>query len=177
MEPDDVDTLLFTKNNANLQGHKDAYVDYCLEQYRIYLHVFNSTSDRSHKSNEFFLGLNAAIIGILGYAEAKSLPHPNIIFTMIPIVGISISYSWYKIIRSYSQLNRAKFKIPHALEERLPAALFKTEWHLLGEGKDKSKYYRFSKIEKNIPITFILLYIIILVVIVPWGNILGFLGF
>src|SRR3989344_5323564 len=153
MEPDDVDTLLFTKNYANLQGHKDAYVDYCLEQYRIYLHVFNSTSDRSHKSNEFFLGLNAAII------------------------GISISYSWYKIIRSYSQLNRAKFKILHALEERLPAALFKTEWHLLGEGKDKSKYYRFSKIEKNIPITFILLYIIILVVIVPWGNILGFLGF
>ena len=177
MEPEDIDGMLYTHNYANRQDPEDPKLNYYLEQYRIYLHVFNSTSDRSHKSNEFFLGLNAAIIGILGYAEAKSLPHPNIIFTMIPVVGISISYSWLKIIKSYSQLNRAKFKVIHKLEEKLPAALFKAEWHVLGEGKDKSKYYRFSKIEKNIPITFILLYIIILIVIVPWNNVFGLLGF
>ncbi len=170
MQPEDIDGMLYTQNYANAQSGKE-YTDYCIEQYRIYLHVFNATSDRSHKSNEFFLALNAAIIGILGYVETKSIPHPNIIFIMIPIVGISISYSWYRIINSYSQMNRAKFKVIHTLEEKLPVALFKTEWHLLGEGKDKSKYFRFSKIEKNIPITFVVLYLIILLVSLPWGEI------
>jgi len=166
MDRNEIDKLLFIKKGDEMKEHRDPYVDYCLEQYRIYLHVFNSTSDRSQKSNEFFLGLNAAIIGILGYVETKSLPHGNTIFTLIPFVGISISYSWYKIINSYSQLNRAKFKVIHALEQKLPIALFETEWNILGKGLDKKKYHSFSKIERNIPITFIILYFIILATII-----------
>ena len=137
MDKDEIDKLLFTKKSEEIKESRDPYVDYCLEQYRIYLHIFNSTSDRSQKANEFFLGLNAAIIGILGYVETKVLPHGNLIFMLIPFVGISISYSWYKIINSYSQLNRAKFKVIHALEQKLPIALFVTEWNVLGKCKDK----------------------------------------
>ncbi len=171
MKIDGIDSILFTAKGEEVKEKKDSHVDYCLEQYRIYLHVFNATSDRSQKSNEFFLGLNAAIIGILGYAETKSLPHGNIIFTMIPLVGISISYSWYRIINSYNQLNRAKFKVIHALEQKLPVALFETEWNLLGRGKDRKIYLPFSKIERDIPITFISLYVIIMLVSMPWGEI------
>ena len=163
MDKDEIDKLLFTKKSEEIKESRDPYVDYCLEQYRIYLHIFTSTSDRSQKAIEVFLGLNAAIIGILGYVETKVLPHGNLIFMLIPFVGISISYSWYKIINSYSQLNRAKFKVIHALEQKLPIALFETEWNVLGKGKDKKKYLSFTRIEKNIPITFIILYIIILV--------------
>ncbi|MFA6520472.1 MAG: hypothetical protein WCT44_02590 [Candidatus Paceibacterota bacterium] len=162
MDKDEIDKLLFRRKDEDI-NKKDAYIDYCLEQYRIYLHVFNSTSDRSQKANEFFLGLNAAIIGILGYVETKVLPHGNIIFGLIPFIGISISYSWYRIINSYSQLNRAKFKVIHTLEEKLPIALFETEWSLLGKGLDPKKYVHFSKIERNIPMTFIVLYVVILV--------------
>ncbi len=174
MGNDDVDGLLFNQKGYQITDHKDTYTDYCLEQYRIYLHVFNSTSDRSQKSNEFFLGLNAAIIGILGYAETKNLPHGNIIFTMIPLVGISISYSWYRIINSYNQLNRAKFKVIHALEQKLPVTLFTTEWHLLGKGKDRKIYLPFSKIEKDIPNTFIILYLLILILSIPWDVLFNF---
>lgn len=163
MSEEKIDSQLFTKKGDDLKVSKDPYVDYCLEQYKIYLNIFNSTSDRSQKVNEFFLGLNTAIIGTLGYVQTKSLPNGNIIFMLIPFVGISISYSWYKFINSYSQLHKAKFKIIHAIEQKLPLALFETEWDLLGKGKDKSKYLSFSKIEKNIPITFIILYTIILV--------------
>jgi hypothetical protein len=162
MDKDAIDKLLFTKKGDDIKGVKDPYMDYCMEQYRIYLHVFNSTSDRSLKTNEFFLGLNTAIIGILGYVETKVLPHGTMIFMLIPFVGISISYSWYKIINSNSQLNRAKFKVIHSLEQKLPIALFEAEWNILGKGLDKKKYLHFSKIERNIPVTFIMLYIIIL---------------
>ncbi len=164
MEPNDIDNLLFTRNNDKIKETKDPYVDYCLEQYRIYLHVFNSTNERRQKSNEFFLGLNAAIIGILGYVETKSIPNANIIFLLVPFVGISIGYCWYKIIKSYSQLNKAKFQVIHTVEQKLPIALFQTEWHVLGKGKDHKKYRPLSDTERFIPITFIALYIVILLV-------------
>lgn len=162
MPPVEIDNLLFNRDNDKIKEAKDPFVDYCLEQYRIYLHVFNSTNERRQKSNEFFLGLNAAIIGILGYVETKSIPNANVIFMLVPFVGISIGYCWYKIIKSYSQLDRAKFKVIHAVEQKLPIALFETEWNLLGKGKDKKKYRPLSDTEKIIPITFILLYIVIL---------------
>lgn len=165
---ENIDNMLFTKKSEEAKSSEGSYLAQCLDQYRIYLHVFNSTSDRSQKSNEFFLGLNAAIIGILGYVETKSLPHGNMIFILIPFVGISISYSWYKIINSYSQLNRAKFKVIHTLEQKLPVALFETEWHLLGKGADAKKYMPFSRIEKRIPLSFIILYIVILLVTLPF---------
>lgn len=163
MEPNNIDNLLFNRNNDKIKESKDSYVDYCLEQYRIYLHVFNSTNERRQKSNEFFLGLNAAIVGILGYVETKSIPHANVIFMLIPFVGISIGYCWYKIIKSYKQLNKAKFEVLHNLEQKLPIKLFETEWHILGKGKDKKKYNPLSETEKIIPITFMLLYILILI--------------
>ncbi len=163
MEPNKIDSLLFNRNNDKIKENRDSYVDYCLEQYRIYLHIFNSTNERRQKSNEFFLGLNAAIIGILGYVETKSIPHANIVFMLIPFVGITIGYCWYKIIKSYRQMNKAKFQILHTLEQQLPVKLFETEWIVLGKGQDKKKYHPLSEIEKIIPITFILLYIAILV--------------
>lgn len=162
MPPTDIDNLLFTRNNDKIKDSKDPYVDYCLEQYRIYLHVFNSTNERRQKSNEFFLGLNAAIIGILGYVETKTIPNANIIFMLVPFLGISIGYCWYKIIKSYSQLNKAKFKVIHTIEQKLPITLFETEWHILGKGKNIQKYYPLSDTEKLIPVTFMALYIAIL---------------
>jgi hypothetical protein len=164
MAEDNLDNTLSRKIDKKLREEKDPYLNQYLEQYRIYLHIFNSTNDRSQKSNEFFLGLNAAIIGILGYVETKSLPHGNMIFLLIPFIGISISYSWYKIINSYSILNRAKFKVIHKMEEKLPVALFTKEWSTLNDSKNQHKYVSFSRIEKNIPITFIVLYIVILIV-------------
>src|SRR5437667_434058 len=126
MEIEEIDNLLIPSKDEN----KDSYEGHFLEQYRIYLHVFNSTCDRRQKSNEFFLVLNAAIIGILGYVKTKSLPHASILFALIPFIGIGICYSWYRMIRSYRQLNRAKFQVIHTVERKLPLALFETEWNV-----------------------------------------------
>lgn len=177
MNRDKVDELLFSQNTDHAKKHKDRYIDHYLEQYRIYVNIFNSTSDRRNKSNEFFLGLNAGIIAILGYVQTKSIPHASIIFILVPFAGIAICHSWHRMICAYKQLNSAKFKVIHAVEQKLPIALFETEWRILGKGKDKSKYYPLSQIEKDIPLIFILLYIFILFAGIPvdWKSIIGFL--
>ena len=162
IEDDQIDDILIATNTEHKNKHPDRYIDHYLEQYRIYLLIFDNLSDRRQKSNEFFLGLNTAIMGIMGYFEIKNIPETPIIFILVPLVGMAICFCWYRLILSFSQLNRAKFKVIHTLEKKLPANLFETEWQLLGEGKDKTKYFPISHIERFIPIIFIVLYLVIL---------------
>ncbi len=168
MEPNAIDSLLYSRNTSHKEEHADRYIDHYLEQYRIYLHIFNASNDRRNKYNEFFLGLNTAIIGVIGYLETKGgAIEGSAIFFFAPFVGIAICYSWYRIIESYRNINRAKFKVIHNIERKLPIALFETEWELLEKGKNSKKYYPLSLIEKKIPLIFILLYLAIFITNIP----------
>lgn len=173
MDKDKLDSILYSRvNNYNDGKIENNYENHYLEQYRMYLHIYNSTNDRANKSNDFFLGLNTAIIGVLGYLETKNITDNNsVIFLFAPFVGIAICYCWYQIIISYKNINRAKFKVIHDVEEKLPLSLFKTEWELLGKGKDSTKYRRLSSIERIIPIIFIVLYTVIFSANLPWNLI------
>ena len=176
MDKDQLDSLLYSRVHHYKDDKSDNYIDHYLEQYRIYLHIFNSTSDRRNRANEFYLGLNTAIIGILGYLETKDLTNSSsVIFLFAPFVGIAICYCWYQIIISYKQLHRAKFKVIYSVEEKLPISLFRTEWEFLGKGLDYTKYRKISSVEKNIPIIFIVLYAVIFGVNLPWDLVSIFL--
>lgn len=175
IEREEIDNLLYVRNTDHHDNHADRYIDHYLEQYRIYIHVFNTTSERRLKSNEFFLGINTAIMGILGYLEAKGTIDRPIIFMMVPFVGMAICYCWYKIINSYRQLDRAKFSVIHSAEKKLPLALFETEWEVLGKGKNRKKYLPLSSIEKLIPVIFTVLYILIFLANFPWLDLVSFL--
>ncbi len=161
MEKEDIDNLLYSRNTVHKEEHADRYIDHYLEQYRIYVHILNTTGERRLKSNEFFLGVNTAIMGILGYLESRNLVEKPMIFFLVPLVGVAICYCWYRILHSYRQLNRAKFKVLNAVELKLPISLFATEWEILGRGKDNTKYERLSDTELYIPIIFITLYLLI----------------
>ena len=174
IEEKEIDDILIASYPDYKEKHPERYVDHYLEQYRIYLLIFDNLSIRRQKSNEFFLGLNTAIMGIMGYFEIRTVSTSPIVFILVPLVGMTICFCWYRMILSYSQLNRAKFKVIHNLEKKLPANLFDTEWQVLGGGKDKSKYYPLSHAERFIPIIFIVLYIIIFVVNSPISKFFGF---
>ena len=171
IEKEDIDNLLYERYTDHKENHADRYIDHYLEQYRIYIHVANSGNERRAKSNEFFLAINTAIMGILGYFEIKGPIETPVIFMMVPFVGIAICYCWYRIINSYKQLNRTKFKVIHSVEKKLPLALFETEWELNGKGKDRKKYLPLSDTEKLIPIIFSVLYVLIFVSNLPWEEI------
>jgi len=171
-----IDNLLYSRNTSHKEEHGDKYIDHYLEQYRIYLHIMNSTHDRLAKSNDFFLGLNTAIIAALGFIETKGLTyHNSTVFMFAPFVGMAICYCWYQIIISYRNMNRVKFNVIHGVEKGLPIALFETEWELLGKGKDKKKYYPLSKTEMKIPIIFFILYILIFIMSFNMDSIIGIL--
>ncbi len=170
MEKNKLNELLYSKTGHYNDGEDKNYENHYLEQYKAYLSIFNSSNDRRNKSNEFFLGLNTAIIGVIGYLETKNVNEDHsIIFLFAPFVGIAICYCWYQMIITYRNSNRAKFKVIHEIEEQLPLSLYKTEWELLGRGQDNKKYRKLSSIEKNIPIIFFILYVVILFSNLPWN--------
>jgi hypothetical protein len=59
---------------------------------------------------------------------------------------------WWVNLQSYGKLNKAKFEVIHKLEDFLPFACYKDEWDYLGNGTDRKKYMKLSKIEGLVPI-------------------------
>lgn len=130
-----------------------------LEQYRLCVEMADRVSARRGLANSFFLTLNTAI-----FALAGALGRPSAEGTwwlVIPLVAVlSQCGAWFWLVRSYRLLNRAKYRVVGALEERLPASPFwRAEWWALGEGVDRSRYLPLSDIEQWIPPLFALAYV------------------
>jgi len=89
-------------------------------------------------------------------------------YGLISIAGMLICYSWYRLIRSYKDLNSGKFKVVHEIEKLLPISPFDDEWEILGRGKDKTKYLPFTKIEMWVPWIFFTLHAIIFLMSIAW---------
>lgn len=151
----------------------DKYIEHLLDQYKIYLNAAEKVSDRRQKTNEFFLGLNTALVALLGFIATKtSQQEISLMLGVSSIAGITVCYLWYRIIASYKGLNSAKFKVIHAIELRLPLALYDTEWEMLERGKNKDVYWPFSHIELHVPKIFIAIYTTLILLILPWSSIL-----
>lgn len=151
----------------------DKYIEHLLEQYKIYIESAEKISDRRQKANEFFLGLNTALVALLGFVSTKtSQGQVAILLTLSSFAGITMCYLWYRIIRSYKGLNGGKFNVIHLIEARLPLALYDTEWEMLGRGENKSVYWPFTHIEIWVPWIFIIIYSALLLSLLPWGPFL-----
>jgi hypothetical protein len=49
----------------------------------------------------------------------------------LAVAGIVFSVTWWALLRSYRELNSAKFDVILAMEERLPARVYGDEWDRL----------------------------------------------
>ena len=77
---------------------------------------------------------------------------------ILSLLGIAISIVWIFNIRSYMTLNKAKFKVLFDMEKSLPYKLYSEEYQYLNEYEHLS----LNKIEKKIPIIFIIAFILII---------------
>jgi hypothetical protein len=155
----------------------DNYIDHLIEQYKIYINATEKISDRRQKTNEFFLGLNAALVTLLGFIATKSSTDQIIsIIPLASIAGTVICFLWHSIIASYKGLNSAKFEVIHTIEQRLPLALYDSEWELVGRGENQRVYWPFSHIELWVPRVFIGIYIIIILSLIPYSLLINFIA-
>lgn len=140
-----------TRSNAQPETH----LAILLEQYKLYVEMADRVSARRALTNTFFLTLNSAVFTLIA-AFWTARPHRAswlLIFPTIVLIGQCLAWFW--MVRSYRQLNAAKYAVIGALEERLPASPYwKAEWKALGEGKDPSRYLPLTHLEQWVPTLF-----------------------
>lgn len=144
-------------------GHPEHTPDYraaLIEQYKTYVEMADRISGRRSATNTFFLTLNSSIFTLFGVIWAGK-PTSAPWWLVVPLLALLLQcWAWFALVRSYRQLNQAKFRVIGALEERLPASPYwKAEWVELGEGKDRSRYRPLTTLERLVPVSFAVLYV------------------
>ncbi len=176
MEPEDDKFGLF-KTKSESYGSK--YKDDLFEQYKLYVEMADRVSERRSTANNFFLAANTLLISVFGAVVgegALSDDSTGMWFPLFALSGLAFSIAWFYIVASYRQLNSGKFKVIHEIEKNLPLALYKAEWIALGEGRDPKLYRPLTHIEKYAPLTFGLIYFIILLIIIYLNFVKPFCG-
>ena len=144
------------------EAYGDDYNDHLFEQYKMFVESVEKTSDRRQHANDYFITINTALIALIGLSfQIKIFENVVWIKFVLSIIGAFICVVFWYLIRSYRQLNTGKFVVIHEIEQHLPLALYAYEWKILGEGKDRKKYYPFSHIELLIPWLFGIIYVLL----------------
>ena len=145
------------------EEYGEEYQEHLLEQYKLYLQLTDKISDRRSNTNTFFLTVNTGLVSAIGIANLASLRLSPAIMIIVGVAAMTLCYSWHRIIRSYKDLNSAKFKVVHEIEKRLPLRPYDAEWEAVGRGEDKSFYLPFTHVEVFVPWIFTAIYLALIV--------------
>lgn len=132
-----------------------------LEIYKLAVEMADRVSSRRTAANAFFLTLHgglAATIGILGQATTSE---ESLYLLIAPIAGLALSAAWFLLLRSYRDLNKAKFAVITELEAQLPIQIFANEWDQLKKDPVqgwRARYAEQGTVERFVPVVFAVLY-------------------
>ena len=144
------------------------YRIHLFEQYKLYVEMADRISQRRGFANILFLTLNTGVLAALSTIVEKSAGMANQGIQLVALIGLVFScIAWRSLIRSYRQLNTAKYKIIGAYERMLPSSpYFNAEWNALGEGVDRTKYTPLTVVESYLPVGLATAYFTMIVVLI-----------
>lgn len=147
------------------ENNKDVF-----DLYKLMIESSESLIQRRQKTNAFFItaiGSLLAIAGLLVKTGAISSGSVGILYGF-SVVGMLLCNSWRNLIDNYGKLNKAKFDVILRLEKDLSSQIYSAEWVALGKGLRPKKYKSFTSTEKNVPLFFGLLIVVLTLTAVAW---------
>ena len=117
-----------------------------LDLYKLAVEMADRISARRALANTFFLTLNTGLAALLGGKELR---------WYVAAAGIVFALSWWALLRSYRQLNQAKFEVIVAMEENLPVKVYGDERTSLQRGR----YWEIGRVERIVPWVFAAIYV------------------
>jgi hypothetical protein len=150
-----------TENMNVYERNQELFQIHLMEQYKLYVEMADKISERRNLTNGFFLTLNTLFITILGFLfEKVNQLTSNFGGYLYIFIGLLLCLMWWLILKSYRDINSAKFKVIGQLEEKLPSSPYwLAEWEELGQGRKLRKYFPLSHLEKFVPLIFSILYL------------------
>lgn len=140
--------------------------DELLSLYQLSVEMADRVSARRGTSNAFFLTVQTALVAFMGLNFSTSADTSPTGLVVVALAGILLSVTWWLQLRSYRDLNRAKFEVIHRLEEGLVAKPFSDEWTSLKQDPIKGLRGRYAELgvsERLVPGVFACLYIALIV--------------
>jgi hypothetical protein len=132
---------------------KEASQQY-LELYKLTVEMADRVSARRATANAFFLTVNTALLAFVSSGSLNEL-------RLVALAGIALSATWAVLLKSYRDLNSAKFEVIINMEKNLEAHVFADEWESLKEKRSKGWrrwYAEFGTVERLVPLIFAALY-------------------
>ncbi|MEE4419010.1 MULTISPECIES: hypothetical protein [Streptomyces] len=132
-----------------------------LELYKLAVEMADRVSARRGQANAFFLTIQTAFVSVVGVALPNLRAEPVWVAPVIALAGVAISMTWWLQLRSYRDLNRAKFAVINAIETQLPVQVFTDEWRQLTRTPEIPRRVRYAELgfsERMIPWIFVLLH-------------------
>lgn len=131
-----------------------------VDLYKLSVEMADRISDRRGKANQFYLTLQSALLGlpaVLGLVAGAALDPLRA--TLLTGVGTLTSLTWWLQLRSYRDLNRAKFEVINRIEAKyFEVRPFSEEWASLKTDpipKWRSRYAELGTVERVVPLVFI----------------------
>src|SRR5437016_9333935 len=149
-----------------------ASTEQALEQYKLYVEMADRISARRQTANSFFLTVNTALVALLGYLRTvQESSGVGQLYWLVAAAGMVLAYLWYRTVRSYQNLNSAKFEVIHEIEQALPLRPYDREWEKVGRGKNPELYLPVTNVELRVPWVVLALHSVALVLLVPWHGV------
>jgi len=136
------------------------------EIYKLAVEMADRISARRMLANTFFVTMNTGLAALLG---AHSF------HWYVAGAGMVLSIVWWALLKSYRDLNTAKYEVILAMEDRLPARILGDEWATLKREPIKltlkqstlkerfTEYWELGSVERIIPWIFVVIYVVALV--------------
>lgn len=132
------------------------------ELYKLAVEMADRVSARRGLANSFFLTANTGVVALLAGGAVR---------WSLAVAGILVSVVWWALLKSYRDLNTAKFEIILAMEERLPVRVYGDEWDRLRRETVRfglrrhelrawvAQYRELGRVERTVPWIFALIYV------------------
>ena len=129
-----------------------------LEIYKLHAGLADQVSNRREGANRLYGTLAVALLVFSGAAlrfGVGSIPG-ELVAIGLAVSTILVCGSWIRVVRSYKELNREKFRVIHELEGHLPFDFFLKEWDPKKSGGKSNRYLQLTIAEYSLPLIFML---------------------
>lgn len=132
-----------------------------LALYQMAVEMADRVSSRRGLANTFFLTINSALLTVAGLAPDWTSRHQSTFGALVlALAGLILSGAWWTLLRSYRQLNQAKFHVINTIEERFPVTPFMSEWqYLTGTRQRWQRYFELGRVERVVPLVYAAIYV------------------
>ncbi len=127
-----------------------------MELYKLAVEMADRVSARRGNTNAFFVTVNTALLGFVSTVKLDpSWP--------VAVGGFVLALTWATLIKSYRDLNSAKFDVILRMEDELPVRVYGDEWKKLKEDPQtwRKRYAEFTTVEWIVPLVFAVLYVVL----------------